>query len=396
MSPLDSTSELDSTATLRVYDDTYTKETPRSSTSEYNSTTTLHSYEDDFTKETPNLSHKPDVAHEEYPDGGVRAWLVVVGIFQAYYESDRLKDTTPSDIAWIGSLQFALIYLPGVVVGRLFDLGWFQLPFALGSSGIILSAFLTAQCKEYWHFVLVQGILLGLSCSVCYVPVVGLIGHWFYRWRGLAATIAATGSSLGATIIPIVARMLIPKVGSPAFTTYCLSALVAFLGAYTVPIFLGVSAEEAGVSAEFSFYLVSMRSASSCIGRIVTGLLVDTLGPVNVGAPMTVAMALISLLWPLAQTQNTLVAIALLYGFTSGTYTSTFQMPAYVMGEIEDVGRRAGMVMTFAALGAIAGPPISGALRQASGGFAAVGLFAVGPSQFLSKALWDILIPLIY
>jgi MFS transporter, MCT family, solute carrier family 16 (monocarboxylic acid transporters), member 10 len=50
-------------------------------------------------------------------------------------------------------------------------------------------------------------------------------------------------------------------------------------------------------------------------------------------------------------------------------------MPLYDLGDIDDVGRRAGMCMTFAAIGVIAGPPISGAINNATGGFSAVGFY---------------------
>ncbi|OJA11210.1 hypothetical protein AZE42_05763 [Rhizopogon vesiculosus] len=30
--------------------------------------------------------------------------------------------------SWIGSVQYALIYLPALVAGRLFDLGYFKIP----------------------------------------------------------------------------------------------------------------------------------------------------------------------------------------------------------------------------------------------------------------------------
>lgn len=54
-------------------------------------------------------------------------------------------------------------------------------------------------------------------------------------------------------------------------------------------------------------------------------------------------------------------------------------MPLYDLGDIEDVGRRAGMAMTFAAFGAVAGPPISGAISKTSGGFSTVGYYAGKP-----------------
>ena len=47
-----------------------------------------------------------------------------------------------------------------------------------------------------------------------------------------------------------------------------------------------------------------------------------------------------------------------------------------VMGDTHDVGLRVGMSMTVLAFGAVAGPPISGAINQATGGFEAVGDYA--------------------
>lgn len=67
--------------------------------------------------------------------------------------------------AWIGSVQYSLVLLPALLVGRLFDLGWFRLPYALGSVSLVLSVFLTAQCTEYWHFVVCQGLMVGVSLN---------------------------------------------------------------------------------------------------------------------------------------------------------------------------------------------------------------------------------------
>jgi MFS transporter, MCT family, solute carrier family 16 (monocarboxylic acid transporters), member 10 len=45
-------------------------------------------------------------------------------------------------------------------------------------------------------------------------------------------------------------------------------------------------------------------------------------------------------------------------------------------GEIADVGRRVGMSFTIIGFGALIGPPISGAINTATGGFEAVGYYA--------------------
>ncbi|RDB22890.1 Riboflavin transporter MCH5 [Hypsizygus marmoreus] len=376
-----------------------------------------------------------DAASSPFPDGGLRAWLVVCGavctafstfgfvnawgVFQAYYETNTLRDSSSSHIAWIGSLQYALIFLPAIPIGRIFDLGWFRLPFAVGSAALVISTFLIGQCTQYWHFLVTHGILVGISCGMCYGSVIGLIGNWFQKKRGLALAISTLGTSIGGTVFPILARVLIPRVGFPwtmriigfvicftlgianltlrrripvkniegglfnlrgfrsyPFTIYCIATLAAFLGVYTLLTFIDSSAISVGVSADFSFYLVSIANASTGIGRILTALVVDKTGAVNIIVPMTLATTLTTYLWPLAHTRNTLIAVAALYGFTSGAYVSVFPMPLYELGNIEDVGRRAGMALTFAAVGGLAGPPISGAIYTATGGFPAVGYYA--------------------
>ena len=89
--------------------------------------------------------------------------------------------------AWIGSVQvcgtdmssggirytdnpkYALVLKPGLVFGRLFDMGYLRLPVAAASGLLILCTFLTAQCTEFWHFLLCQGFGIGVrpsySCS---------------------------------------------------------------------------------------------------------------------------------------------------------------------------------------------------------------------------------------
>lgn len=50
--------------------------------------------------------------------------------------------------------------------------------------------------------------------------------------------------------------------------------------------------------------------------------------------------------------------------------------PVVRMGRTEDVGLRIGLNFTVIALGAVAGPPISGAINAATGGFKFTGIYA--------------------
>ncbi|KAJ7186131.1 major facilitator superfamily domain-containing protein [Mycena filopes] len=378
---------------------------------------------------------KPSLDVTQFPDGGFRAWLVVAGtmaasastfgyanawgVFQAYYQETLLKDVAPSNIAWIGSIQVSLVFGPGLITGRLFDLGYFKVPFFIASCLLVLSTFLVAQCTQYWHFVLCQGLATGLSCGLIFPPTWSVIGHWFQKRRGLAIGLNAVGSCIGGILFPIITHMLIPVVGFPwtmricgfililtlgfanltlvrrlppknvkgglfnfkafksaPFSVYCLSGFIGFLGFYTVLIYIDVSAVSVGVSPNFAFYLVSIANGCSLFARLAAGVGADRFGPLNILVPMVLLTAVMSFAWPHAHTEGSLIAIAALYGLFSGVYVSIFPLPLFALGDVADIGRRTGMSLTIAAFGALGGPPISGAILTATGGFNAVGYYA--------------------
>ncbi|KAK0191342.1 major facilitator superfamily domain-containing protein [Armillaria mellea] len=387
----------------------------------------------------------PADSEADFPDGGLRAWLVVGGImcssfstfgfvnawgvFQAYYEENLLKEFDPSTIAWIGSVQYALVFMPSVVTGRMFDIGYFTAPLLSSSILLVLATFLVAECTQYWHFLLCQGFTIGLSCGMVFGPSVGIVGHWFRRRRGIAIGLMSTGASVGGTVFPIITRELIDAVGFPwtmriigcililglgianltmkrrlppvkasggilnlkafkstPYTIWCLSGFVAMLGLYTVLTYIGVSAAAYGISPDVAFYLVSIVNASSGVGRIVAGICVDRYGALNYFGPITVIAGVVTYAWPFARSLSSMIVVAVIYGFTSGAFISSAVNPIYDFGEISDVGRRTGMAFSIASLGAVAGPPISGAINTATRSFEAMGYYA-GSAIMLAVAL---------
>lgn len=115
--------------------------------------------------------------------------------------------------AWIGSLQYALVFLPAVLSGRLFDLGYGKYLSVCSGSLLVLATFLVPQCTQYWHFILCQGVTIGLGCGGIMNPTTAAVAHWFKARRGLAMGLMAVGSSIGGTVIPILSRNLIPIIG---------------------------------------------------------------------------------------------------------------------------------------------------------------------------------------
>ncbi|KAJ3740923.1 MFS general substrate transporter [Lentinula detonsa] len=373
----------------------------------------------------------------EPPDGGLQAWLVVVGamcstfstfgyvnawgVFQEYYQQNVLLHSSPSDIAWIGSIQYALVFLPGLPMGRLFDLGYFRSILIPASVLLIIATFLIPECKEYWQFLLCQGFATGLACGTFFGPVTAILAMWFKKRRGLALGLFATGSSIGGTVIPIVVKSLIPKVGfswavrivafilfvglaaanltlkrrvppapnsegvfnlqmfkkftSPAFTIYCISTFFVYLGFYTLLTYISVTATSIGVSESFSFYLVSIANASGGLGRIGAGLFADKFGAMNALIPFTALTGVMTCIWPFMGSTGGLVVVTVIYGYSSGSYGSLVSVPVIETGEPGDLGRRIGLLMTFLASGGLLGPPISGLIFR-SRGIEAMGIYA--------------------
>ncbi|KAF9523098.1 MFS general substrate transporter [Crepidotus variabilis] len=386
-------------------------------------------------EKSENLEEKVEEVKEGgVIDGGLRAWLVIVGavcnnaatwglinswgVFQAYYETNILPDVSPSPIAWIGSIQYALVFLPGLLVGRMFDLGYHKMPLLGASALFILATFLTAECTQYWHFLLCQGIL---SCGTIYGPTMACVPQWWNKRLGLVLGIVAVGSSIGGTVFPIVSRLLIPVVGfkwtmrilgfilllilgvgnltvtrrvppvyvpgglwnlkafkSKPYTLYCLSGLVAFLGLYTVLTYIAASTNVWNTSDFKSFYLVAIANAASGVARLIFGRMSDHTGALNLMIPTTACAAILTVAWPFARSIGSIIIVAILYGFASGTYICLLVRPIIAMGDNGDVGRRLGMFTSIIALGALTGPPISGAINHATGGYEVVGYYAGG------------------
>ncbi len=99
------------------------------------STTTTPPPPDITTKEA--ISQDEEYDEDDFPDGGLRAWLVIAGgasiffcclgfgnsfgTFEAYYLAHQLKGQSPDNIAWIGSVSAFLPFATGVLGGPLFD-----------------------------------------------------------------------------------------------------------------------------------------------------------------------------------------------------------------------------------------------------------------------------------
>ena len=147
------------------------------------------------------------------PNGGIRAWLQVLGsfflfmntwgitntygVFQTYYELEVLRDSTPSAISWIGSIQAFLLMLVGALTGPVYDAGYFRELLWGGSFFLVLGHMMLSLCTKYWQVLLAQAFCVGGGMGMLFVPGVAIISTYFSSKVAVATGIAATGSSLG-------------------------------------------------------------------------------------------------------------------------------------------------------------------------------------------------------
>jgi MFS family permease len=109
-------------------------------------------------------------------------------------------------VGWIAAVNIFMNLFLGVQIGPLFDRYGSRGLMAIGSVVYVVSLVLLAQCRLYWHFMLVYGILAGSSGACLTTTALAVVAHWFERKRGLASGIAFVGSSVGGICFPLILK----------------------------------------------------------------------------------------------------------------------------------------------------------------------------------------------
>jgi hypothetical protein len=110
-------------------------------------------------------------------------------------------------------------------------------------------------------------------------------------------------------------------------------------------------------------------------------------GAMNVMTPALFLASILTFLWPHLRGTGALVTLALLYGASLGGFVALLTAPMIALGDSTDVGRRTGTYLTVLSLCSLAGPPISGAIYHATGGYSVVGIYAGRFSLFFFSSL---------
>lgn len=161
---------------------------------------------------------------DDYPEGGLKAWVVVFGCFlgliacfgilnttgviENYLQNHQLIDENSSSIGWIFSLFLFMTFASCIFSGTYFDRNGFKDPVILGSILLVGGLFATANSTKIWHFILSLSIVAGFGNGLILSPLVSCPAHYFKRKRGTASALATVGGSVGGGLFPLLLRKL--------------------------------------------------------------------------------------------------------------------------------------------------------------------------------------------
>lgn len=362
-------------------------------------------------------------APDAIPNGGVEAWLQVLGswatlvatwglvnsfgVFQTYYETDLLSAETSSSISWIGSLQACLLLIVGVVAGPLYDAGYFRHLLIAGQFLLVFGMFMTSLGTAYWHILLAQGVCVGVGMGMVFLPSTAILAQYFTTRRALAIGIASTGSPLAGIVFPIVFSNLVSRIGfgwatrviafmllgicvipvvfmktrvppsgkkralidmtalgDPAFVFFVAAGFFMFLCLYTAFFYIQLYDQLHGLSSlEFAPYTVTLLNVGSIFGRLIPNYLADKIGSLNMCLVCGAVSAVLLFGWFGITNLAGLIVFALLYGMFSGGIVSVTPSAVMTMSpDISRVGTRLGMTFTVTGSAILIGTPIAGAI----------------------------------
>ncbi|SCO91259.1 related to monocarboxylate transporter [Fusarium oxysporum] len=371
---------------------------------------------------------------DEIPNGGLTAWLQVTGsfflffntwgiinsygVFQTYYETGLLSTSNSSDISWIGSVQSFLIMFVGVITGPIYDAGYFRTLLITGAVLVVVGHMLLSICKSYWQIMLCQGVCIALGSGTLFVPGVAILPSYFTTRISLAVGIAASGSSLGGVIYPIIFHNLQPRLGfgwtvrvigfialfglllsilsmrmrkllatrrkiidwtafrEPPYMLFTLGIFLAFMGLYVPFYYVQLHAIDRGITnSNLGFYLLPILNAASVFGRIIPNYMADTSGPLNMMMICAMVSGILVFCLVAITKTSSLIVFCILYGFFSGAFVSLIPPILTLLSpKLGVIGTRMGMCFTIVAVGLLLGTPIAGAILS-SHGFNAVWIY---------------------
>lgn len=339
------------------------------------------------------------------PDGGF-GWVVAVcamfsvfatwgsnsgyGVFLNFYlTTDKFPGATEYDFALIGGLVVCLAQglAPFAIIAcNVFgfkNVCYFGI--VLQTAGYLLASFSTT----IWQLYLTQGVLVGISFSLIFIPSTLILPTWFDKRLATSMGICVSGSGLGGLVFSLSVNKVIEMTGDQrwALRMCCFITLVVALSAtlimkprnekpiqfsktlsskfikenfslifdikvfkmwplvglawwfalclsgYTLLLFsMSSYASLVGLSHNQAATVTSVMNAAQTVGRPIMGMIADKIGRNNMGTGLTLTISiLIFAFWINATTYGAILGFAVLMGLIVGVGSSLVQSLAAVI-----------------------------------------------------------------
>ncbi|KAK4504204.1 hypothetical protein PRZ48_005120 [Zasmidium cellare] len=368
--------------------------------------------------EDPSLEHQHGKAEQEQNVGQRDAVMegkeeTSIGVFQDYYQTHQLSADSPSDIAYIPSLETCIMFLWGPVVGKLFDNFGPRWLVLVGTFLHVFVLMMLSLCTQYYQFILAQSVCSATGASFLFFAGLTAVSTWFIRHRALALGVTVAGSSLGGILFPIIVQHLTVEIGfgwtirvcafmilalcvvanltvtsrlrhkrkplrlndywkplkEPPFFLFTLGYFIFYLGFFVPYNFIILEAERFGMSPGLAPYTIPIMNAGGMVGCIAPGWVADRLGRFNVMILVTFFSAITVLaLWIPGKSTSAIIAFCVLYGFGSGAFVSLAPAILAQISPMPQLGARQGTSFAFISIASLVGNPIAGALVSNAAG----------------------------
>ncbi|KAI4184663.1 MAG: hypothetical protein L6R41_004588 [Letrouitia leprolyta] len=345
----------------------------------------LHTTHNHVTEQKTSHAHAP-------PNGGFRAWLVVlggwscylssygwlssIGVFQTYYEQHLLPSYPSSTIAWILSMQVFILNGMAPINGKVFDSYGSNALITIGTFLHVFGIMMISLSSQYYQLFLAQSVCSGIGAAMIFHAATNALSTWFSSRRGLALGLASSGASIGGVVIPIMFERLVDRIGfgwtmrTIAFmllglqttalftvrsyldhvpkrvslleflrpfkeTPYLCNTIGCFFTMWGILIpfnYIALSGESAGISTGLAVYLIPILNGASLFGRIFPPWIGDHLGRFNTAIlSLTFGFVLVLAMWipsSLSSSPVPTIFFAALYGLPLGCFAAI--LPALV------------------------------------------------------------------
>jgi MFS family permease len=363
------------------------------------------------------------------------------GVYQELYESmgGPFQDASPAAIDLIGTLGVSLM-----CIGAPFASAWTKAysPRSVTVTGGLLLGLgniLASFGQQLWHFLLAQGILVGVGTCMSYIPAVTVAPGWFNQRRGLAMGIILSGTGVGGVSWAPALRALNASIGfrntlrltgavgfliigaaglvlkwdqaseqrnqvemanrsrrisvplvnwrivrSRVFVAQAVGATLQAAAYYTPIYFFSAYSRTLGYSAAVGANFIATSNATSACGKVALGWIADRFGRLNTLFVCTFISAITALgLWlpstlagTLDQSKALFVTFAITYGIFAGAYVSLFPTALVELFGVQNFASVNGFLYMLRGFGTLAGTPLAGALIKSGGRMASGTLHA--------------------